>query len=27
VSVDSDLVVDEASESNNTRTVACPLDG
>jgi hypothetical protein len=27
VSVDSDLAVDESSESNNTRTVACPLDG
>lgn len=27
VSVDSDLVVDESNESNNTRTVACPVDG
>jgi hypothetical protein len=27
VSVDSDLAVDESSESNNTRTVACPLHG
>ena len=27
VNVDSDLAVDESSESNNTRTVACPLDG
>lgn len=27
VTVDSDLAVDESSESNNTRTVPCPLDG
>jgi hypothetical protein len=27
VSVDSDLAVDESSESNNARTAACPLDG
>src|SRR3954452_3344778 len=27
VSVDSDLVVDESDESDNTRSIACPLDG
>jgi hypothetical protein len=27
VSVDSDLSIDESSETNNARTVPCPLDG